>query len=464
MVMKALDINKYLESSLNKLIISKDGEILGMTNALKNMVNEKGQPTHISEIFDDLLYKKIQIVLESNQHLQTIVRESLIGNLIISDGRNAPCCVICKSDSKKVIITVNLYEQQESWSQIFENAFFTCNTPSAIMNEWGFFVSVNDAFQNKYHFPSNSNSIHLKTFLEGFQLDGNFCIADYFLRAKNEAFSQTKVVHRLLGETTYYNLIMQLDPETEMFILRVVDITEQEQLLDLLARSDQLSTTGEIAASIAHEVRNPMTTLQGFLQLLEHEVIGNAQKYVKVIQEEVKHMNSILDEMLSLSKPVVDEVTIFSLSVLVEEVLLLLRPKALLDQINLVNQMLVTEPVLIKANPKRIKQVLVNLLKNAMEALEPEGTLGVQVCESTDNIVNICISDTGIGMSEDMLEKIFLPFTSGKEGGTGLGLPFVKKMITEYGGTISVMSEEGKGSVFQLSFPRIDSSLLEIKS
>ncbi|MDV6379195.1 ATP-binding protein [Sporosarcina sp. GW1-11] len=462
--MKTLDINKYLESSLNKLIISKNGDILGMTNVFKNLVNEKELPNHISEIFDDLLYKKIRIILECNQDLQTKVQESLIGNLKISDGHNASCYITYEPDSEKAIITVNLYEQQESWSKLYENTFFACTTPLAILNEWGFFVSVNDAFCNEFHFPSKSNGIHLKTFLEGFQCEENFSFDDYFLRIKNETFLQTKISSQVLGETTNYNLLLQLDPKTELFLLKIVETTEQERLLDLLARSDQLSTTGEIAASIAHEVRNPMTTLQGFLQLLEHEVIGNAQKYVKVIQEEVKHMNSILDEMLSLSKPVVDKVTIFSLPELVEEVLILLRPKALLDQINLVNEILVTEPVLIKANPKRMKQVLVNLLKNAMEAMESEGTLGVQICASTDSIVDICISDTGIGMSEDMLEKIFLPFISEKEGGTGLGLPFVKKTITEYGGTISVRSEVGKGSVFQLGLPRIDSSLLEIKS
>ncbi|WP_233201390.1 ATP-binding protein [Sporosarcina sp. P13] len=461
--MKMVDIDKYLESSLNKLIINKNGDILGMTRTLKNMVNEKGMPSHISEIFDELLFEKIQVILASNPQIQTIIQDSLAGNLLISNGHYVSCHIIYQMDIERAIITVNLYEQQKSLSQLYENAFLSSSNPLAIMNEKGFFVSVNNEFNKIFHFPTSNNNIHLKTFLGNFQQAESFNHTEFLLRAKNEAFSQIKVSYQLYGETKYFNIIVKMDPKTEMFILKIIDITEHEHLFDLLAHSDQLSTTGEIAASIAHEVRNPMTTLQGFLQLLEHEVTGNAHKYVTVIQEEVKRMNEILNEMLSLSKPMVDEVTIFSLSVLMEEVLVLLRPKALLDQINIVNEVCVVESVLIKANPNRIKQVLVNLLKNAMEAMEPKGTLNVKICELTENAVEVYISDTGKGMSEKMMEKIFLPFVSEKEGGTGLGLPFVKKTMHEYGGTISVTSEVGKGSVFKLSFPRINVGVSKVE-
>ncbi|MDV6376874.1 ATP-binding protein [Sporosarcina sp. GW1-11] len=463
MVMEVSDINELLESSLSKLIIDKNGNILGMTKAFKNMVGEKAIPNHMSEIFDDLLIKKIHSILESTIQLQSPVEKSLIGHLKLTDENYASCYIIYQPEVEMATITMK-NDEKEPVCQIYENTFNTTLTPLAIVNEWGFFVTTNTAFYKIFRYPSSDDNFQLKTFIESFQHYERFCYTDYFLRAKSEAFSQVKVSYQLYGETKYFNLILQLDAETEKFVLKVEDVTEKEHLLDLLAHSDQLCTTGEIAASIAHEVRNPMTTLQGFLQLLEHEVTGNAHKYVTVIQEEVKRMNEILNELLMLSKPMVDEITVFSLSVLVEEVLILLRPKALLDQINIVNEKCIIDPVFIKANPNRIKQVLVNLLKNAMEAMEPNGTLNIKVIEVANNKVEVCISDTGTGMSEDMMENIFLPFVTEKEGGTGLGLPFVKKTMLEYGGTISVTSEIGKGSAFQLSFPRIDVSLSEVVS
>ncbi|EGQ27125.1 two component sensor histidine kinase [Sporosarcina newyorkensis 2681] len=455
MVLKSTDINKFLESSLFKIIINHNGEILGMTKAFKSLVKENDLPKYISEIFDERLLVQIENILVHSSFQQITVQERVKGCLKDDCDKHVSCYIIYQPRSEKAIITIKMDEQTKTLSQLYESAFQTAKIPMALVNEWGFFVSLNEEFNKTFFDPTRGTSIHLKSFLENFHHDEEFCYTEYVVQAKNEGVAQRKLSYQKNGDIQYFNLLLEVDSATEMFILRVLDMTEQEHMLQLLAHSDQLSTTGEIAASIAHEVRNPMTTLHGFLQLLEHEVTGSAHKYVTVIQGEVKRMNEILNEMLALSKPRVDEVTVFSLTVLMEEVLLLLQPKALLDQINLFNENFITEPILIKANPNRVKQILVNLLKNAMEAMGPKGTLTVHVCEGEQQNVDILISDTGTGMSEEMMEKIFLPFVSGKAGGTGLGLPFVKKTVTEYGGSIAVSSEEGVGSVFKLTFPRV---------
>ncbi|AXH98546.1 hypothetical protein DV702_01765 [Sporosarcina sp. PTS2304] len=460
MVMRISDKNKYLESALYKLIIDENGRILGGTSAFKKLVKAKNLPSHISEVFDDVLFGKLHVILESNKHSKTIIQNQLAGNLRISNKQNTSCYIIYQPDRKMAIITINI----DLLSQTYENSFMTCPTPSAIINEWGFFVSVNDAFHKNFHFPTTTNNVKFESFLKDFQFEEDFCFKNLFLHARNQTTVHARASFERYGEMNYYNIFLKFDIKTEMYHLRVENITEQEQLLKLLAHNEQLSMTGEIAASIAHEVRNPMTTLQGFLQLLEHEVSGNAHKYVTVIQDEVKRMNDILNEMLLISKPIVDEKTIFSLTVLIEEVLTLLRPKALLDQINIVNEIRIVEPVLIKANPNRIKQVLVNLFKNAMEAMEPNGTLNVIVSDETSQMVEIIISDTGTGISEELLDNIFDPFVSSKQGGTGLGLPFVGKTVKESGGTIAVKSEVGKGTEFQLKFPLLEASLVDDKS
>lgn len=462
--MDTLDIKKYLESSLNEMIINKQGEILGMTKGCKNIINENGTMSNISDIFDDALFKKIQLILEKDKNSPPVVQEMLTGKLKNTTENNTTCSIIYQQESEKAIINLKVDEEQKVFDHLYESAFQCHLTPLAIINEFGFFVSVNDAFTTKFSNVMGGRHIHLKTFLDTFDHEVKFSYKEYFDRAKKEAFVQTKSSFEFFGDIRQINILMQMDPKTKMFTLKIVDITEHEQLLNLLAHSDQLSMTGEIAASIAHEVRNPMTTLQGFLQLLEHEVTGNAHKYVMVIKEEVLRMNEILNEMLSLAKPTVAEVSDFELSVTLHDVLTLLRPKALLDQINIMYEIGIAEPVFIHANPHRMKQVFVNLLKNAMEAMEPHDTLGIHVCEGAEQTVEILISDTGSGMSEELMDQIFLPFISEKVGGTGLGLPFVKKTVNEYGGTISVTSEVGKGSVFKLTFPRIHMNLHDAKS
>lgn len=429
MVLKTMDINNFLESSLLKILMNKQGEILGMTKAFQTLIDDDYTTTHASDIFDRNLMDQIETFL-----LQSIYQPS----------------------SEKAIITVKINEQKDKINSLYERTFQTATVPMALINEWGFFISVNEEFNRTFLHRSNGVYLHLKKFLADLRKDDDFSIAKIFEEARLTGSASVKMRYERNGETLYFNTKLLRDQQTGMYIVRLIDITEQEILLQRLAHSDQLSTTGEIAASIAHEVRNPMTTLQGFLQLLEHEVTGNAHKYVTVIQGEVQRMNEILNEMLTLSRPSVDEVTVFSLTVLVEDILVLLRPKALLDQINIVTEYNVHEPVLIKGNPNRMKQVFVNLLKNAMEAMEPNGKLTVLICEEKEGFIEIYITDTGCGMTEETMHSIFLPFVTKKMGGTGLGLPFVQKTVSEYGGIISVSSVAGEGTVFHVSLPTID--------
>ncbi|PIC56209.1 hypothetical protein CSV80_12855 [Sporosarcina sp. P12(2017)] len=454
-MLKTLNINRYLESSLFKIVLDEDGDILDMTEAVKLLMPKDFIPHHISEIFDQSLLEQIKkrlLLLKT----ETIADQNvLIGHLEVPNKKSEPCYIIYQQYSGRAILTIKIGEQSYKLNQLYESAYLKATMPMALVNESGYIISTNDLFLEIFPDQTSSELIHLQDLFYLMVPTSPFTFEEYILKALTQESSTVKMSYTSKGIQRYQDVSLTLDYKTQMFILRIVDITEQERLFEQLAHSDQLCTTGEIAASIAHEVRNPMTTLQGFLQLLEHEVTGNAQMYVKVIQDEVKRMNEILNEMLVLSKPAVDEITIFSLSVLVEEVLILLRPKALLDQIHLVNEFNAKGSLLIQANPNRVKQVFINLLKNAMEAMKANDTLSIMISEGHQQNVDIFISDTGAGMGEEMLETIFLPFVTDKPGGTGLGLPFVKKTVQEHGGSISVTSEIGKGTVFHLSFPLI---------
>lgn len=250
----------------------------------------------------------------------------------------------------------------------------------------------------------------------------------------------------------YYYITTYDDKETGMYVIKMTDRTEAENLEQQLAHSGSLSAVGQIAASIAHEIRNPMTTLKGFIQLLEVDASAESMKYLSVIEGEIERMESILNEMLTLSKPTFNKKTTLSLAVLVADIVSILNPKALMDGMKI----LWSPPIfdtLIYGNADKIKQVLLNLCKNGLEAMEAGGILTIDMRRSDKNEIRLSITDTGKGMNSYQLKQIFMPFFTSKPGGTGLGLPFVLKAMEEHSGTIAADSQEGVGTTFMLSFP-----------
>ena len=251
----------------------------------------------------------------------------------------------------------------------------------------------------------------------------------------------------------YYHIITFYDGDTQTYFIRMDDRTEKVILEERLAHTGSLSTVGELAASIAHEIRNPMTTLKGFVQLLKLSATDDAMKYLAVIDDEVARMESILSEMLVLSKPAMNKKTTFSLEVLVADMIQVVYPKALMEGITILNKDNVLQDTLMVGDTDKIKQVLLNLFKNAFEAMAPGGVLTTSITEDQNGQLVLLVSDTGKGMNKNQLTQVFMPFFSSKLEGTGLGLPFVLKTVEEHGGAISVESELDKGTTFIVTFP-----------
>lgn len=270
-----------------------------------------------------------------------------------------------------------------------------------------------------------------------------------------------KTYQRSLEDTRHYHITTYYDKETNMYIVQMADSTEKENLQVQLAHSDSLSAVGQIAASIAHEIRNPITTLKGFTQLLKASASEDSIRYISVIEDEINRMESILGEMLVLSKPSVKKKTLFSLEVLAGEMVSVLYPKALMEGIEIDQQVRVRENPLILGDPDKIKQVLLNLFKNALESMQRGGKLSIQLSEVEGKLV-LAITDTGRGMTLHQVNQVFMPFFSSKPGGTGLGLPFVLKTIEEHGGTIAVESQVEVGTKFILTFPRVQEGSNEV--
>lgn len=266
---------------------------------------------------------------------------------------------------------------------------------------------------------------------------------------------ETKRYERSVDDIRYYHISTFFDSKTQTYLVRIDNRTEKIVLEERLAHSGSLSTVGELAASIAHEIRNPMTTLKGFVQLLKLSANDDAIKYLAVIDDEIARMESILNEMLILSKPGMNKKTILSLEVLVADMIQVMHPKALLEGITIERKVNSLQSTLMTADADKIKQVLLNLFKNAFEAMSPGGTLTVSIELDDAQQLILTISDTGKGMNESQISRVFMPFFTCKPEGTGLGLPFVLRTIEEHGGTISVESEVDVGTTFIVTFPMV---------
>jgi PAS domain S-box-containing protein len=241
-------------------------------------------------------------------------------------------------------------------------------------------------------------------------------------------------------------------------LLHYQDRTTEHELIESMRRNDQLETVSQMAASIAHEVRNPMTSVQGFLQLISREVDPSSthSMYLHVMEEDLKRINSIITEYLNFSRMGSDSLEDVWIGTLLTNTYTLLQSEANLKGIQMALLMSGDNPnPLLIANPNRLKQVLINLARNAMEAMIEQGggTLTLAL-DSTEEHILLKVQDTGPGIDPAHLSRIFSPFYTTKKTGTGLGLYICKKIIDEHNGKITVTTENGVGTTFEILLPR----------
>ncbi|MDR7249522.1 ATP-binding protein [Bacillus pumilus] len=239
----------------------------------------------------------------------------------------------------------------------------------------------------------------------------------------------------------------------------VADITKQKQAKLELERSNQqlqmqaqkLAVAGQIAAGIAHEVRNPLTSVNGFLQLMKTQYPERTD-YFDIIFSEIKRIDFVLSELLVLAKPQAVHFQEVQLHELLEQVITLLKTNAVLSNIDLKQPFKRQDAGAILADANQMKQLFINLIKNAIEAMPEGGSIYI----STEKVLNewkITIQDEGKGMSEEDIQKIYDPFFSTKKEGTGLGLTICATILKDHHGRMDVSSELGKGTAFHIYLP-----------
>ncbi|TXK76747.1 PAS domain S-box protein [Paenibacillus sp. N3.4] len=237
------------------------------------------------------------------------------------------------------------------------------------------------------------------------------------------------------------------------------DITELKQTEELLRKTEKLAVVGQLAAGIAHEIRNPLTALKGFLSLLKPQTSDKNIWYLEVMLSEIEQMEWITNQFLTVAKPQTAKLERKNLAALIRQVSSFLFPFATMHNVQILIQSESGEPF-IECEENQLKQVFINILKNAIEAMTQGGQIEIMIKLNTES-VSVRVHDQGCGIPQDRIPHLGEPFYSLKEKGTGLGLMICNKIIKEHHGTIQITSEIGRGTTVEIILPLQCSAVFE---
>ncbi|GMA62441.1 PAS domain S-box protein [Alicyclobacillus fastidiosus] len=246
--------------------------------------------------------------------------------------------------------------------------------------------------------------------------------------------------------------IITTDRGVEGAFLVLEDMTERKRAEEIFRSSDKLSGVGQLAAGIAHEIRNPLTAIQGFCRLLEEGATPTQSMYLKIMRDEISRIDLIAGEMMALAKPSGALFRPYFITDIVRDVVALMNAQALLYGVSLFVQCTDT-PSLIHCDPNQVKQVLVNVIKNALEATGEGGQVYL-VVEEWPELVEISVRDTGAGIPHEHLAQLGNPFFTTKERGTGLGLLVSRRIVQAHGGSLHIDSVVGRGTTVLVRLPK----------
>ena len=229
-----------------------------------------------------------------------------------------------------------------------------------------------------------------------------------------------------------------------------IDITERKKMDEFIRKIEKLSVAGQLAAGVAHEIRNPLTTVKGFLQLMQKE--SDISNYRDIILSELDNVEKVVQGLLSLAKPHVNKISPTDISVLLQHVVTLINTQAVLQNVVIIIEV---DPELpsINCDEHQIKQVFVNILQNSIEAMPNGGIIKIQTMRYDLDKIKFRFIDQGCGIPEKRMKSIGEPYYSIKEKGTGLGLMISHKIIQEHRGTINIKSTVNQGTTVEVILP-----------
>jgi two-component system sensor histidine kinase PilS (NtrC family) len=251
------------------------------------------------------------------------------------------------------------------------------------------------------------------------------------------------------------SLLFSKENEASGLIITFQDLTDIRSMEESIRRKDRLAAVGRIAAGLAHEIRNPLGAMKGAIQMLGSKTISESSRdnLMEIVLKESDRLNKIITNFLNYARPAAADFADVDLSELIRETVSLIKHGPDVLESHDISAELPDSQMVISADAAQLKQIFWNLSRNALQAMPGGGKLTIGLESQPNQRVRIKIADTGKGMSQDQVEKLFEPFSESTTGGTGLGLSIVYQIVKDHNGAINVRSKEGSGTTITIDLP-----------
>ncbi|MCH1623968.1 PAS domain S-box protein [Fredinandcohnia quinoae] len=457
-----------LEEAPFPIIITKLGQIVYMNTGAVNLLAVTSRTDFIgSSIYHFIEDEFHEVVAKRTQQLQLGHSVGIIeqkwkkadGNIIdvevkavpaVFDNEKFEYIVLHDISSRKAFHDI-IHRSRERYQRIVQNSIDTIAV--IYQNNW---VFINDSGVNMFDANSYTEMLgkNIYTFLHPENHEQVRQFIDIVNKEKKEVNFSKQSWYTLQGSQVFTELIgiptTYFGENAVQVIIR--DISDRVKAENLMIQSEKLSIAGQLAAGIAHEIRNPLTAIKGFLQLFNIDFEAKKQ-YFDIIFSELNRIELILSELLLLAKPTDIKFREVDVKTILINVVTLLDTQAILKNIQINLEL---EPVdsLITCDGNQIKQVFINLIKNSIDAMSDGGNIYIKTKVSNGKIL-ISFTDEGCGIPEHVMRRIGEPFFTTKEKGTGLGLMVSYNIIENHNGQIKVESIEDKGTTFEICLPLV---------
>ncbi|QST00445.1 PAS domain S-box protein [Pontibacillus sp. ALD_SL1] len=446
-------------------VISRDWEILYVNPTLEEILDRSSETLcnrNLWEVFPGEVYQNYYLHYKRAFELNQVVK---FQDYIYGTGRVVDVTAYPSNDELTVFVQditeVNTYihalqETEERFSLLADNINEAFWVLSSNFQTWEY---MSPTFESIFGLSIPVVERDYNTWLDCIHVRDR----DRVIRAFRQMGSQkTACEYRFEYEPGVWKWIRTkgypLEKAEKVMIVGVhEDITDIKEKDELIARSEQFETITRVAAGIAHEIKNPLTSIKGFLQLMMSGESSNGQ-YGDIVFSELSRIESIVNEFMLLAKPEQEvELEDTNLIDIIHYVLALFRAQCRQGGIKVTTDFDATIPDL-PSDPKRLKQIFINVIKNAIEAIDGPGDLTVVGMYKVDmDVVVINISDSGKGIEPEKIKRIGEPFFTTKEKGTGLGMMVTTKFVESLGGTVKYKSEIGDGTTVTITLPVIHS-------
>ncbi len=307
---------------------------------------------------------------------------------------------------------------------------------------------------------SSSDFLNKKVdvFLQNIQLEMSNLIKDVLYEGKAFADIEEIIINKRGKEIPLSISASQVLDDNKRVIGVVVlfrDITRIKIIENELKKDDRIRTLGELSASIIHDIGNPLAGISNLIEILKDNTIDRETntEVLDILEKEVHDLNKLVINFLEFGRSSNLEKKNTDINRLINDIVNLLKPE-IIDKEITINKQYLNGIVFADVDRRSIKQAMINIFKNAIQAIDINGRIHITIKEEVDN-VSIIVRDDGVGISKEKLEKIFYPFYTTKEEGTGLGLFTAYRVIKEHGGQLKVKSEKDIGTEFLITLPKI---------